>query len=151
MKYSSRCVADINVNTSELEALTSLRSWSHSWQLSSLSSRPSYGTFYRCTFSECSYPSPGISHKTPLCGKDKYKWTWGQRNLSLSAFVNTATWMYSRFDNLSQVILVGHLWGIVIILLLSECQTTKWHGSACPRGRECPATKQPGTHSTMVS
>lgn len=50
---------------------------------------------------------------------------------------------YSRFDNLSEVILVGHLWGIVVILLLPECQTTKWHGSSCPIAWECPATTQP--------
>ena len=50
---------------------------------------------------------------------------------------------YSRFDNLSEVILVGHLWGIVVILLLPECQTTKWHGSSCPIAPECPATTQP--------
>lgn len=55
--------------------------------------------------------------------------------------VGISMWVYSRLDDLSEVILVGHLWGAVVILLLPKCQTTKWHGSSRPRqGASCQNT-----------
>lgn len=69
---------------------------------------------------------------------------WYFKQISFWVFLSLWTLqhgMYSRFDNLSEVILVSHLWGIIVILLLSECQTTKWHGSSCPsQGSSCHST-----------
>lgn len=126
--------------------LTSSRSLSHSWQLSSLSSHPFCGTFYMCTFSRCSCPSPGISRKTPPCEWDeragmRHAWSEKPWTISTRSSELIITQIHSRFDDLSEVILVGHLWGTVVFLLLPKCQTTKWHGSSCPsQGRSCHNT-----------
>lgn len=57
--------------------------------------------------------------------------------------------VYSRLDDLSEVILVGHLGGAVVVLLLPECQTTKWHGSLCPgQGASCQSTQQSDSQSS---
>lgn len=119
-------------------SLTSSRSVSHSWQLFSLCVHPFCWTFCRCTSSRCSCLLPGISHKIPLCRKQEACVTpiFG-RTLAFSKQI------YSRLDDLSEVILVGHLGGAVVILLLPECQTTKWHGSLCPRqGASCHSIKE---------
>lgn len=125
-------------------SLTSLRSVFHSWQLFSLCARPFCWTFYRCTFSRCSCLLPGISHKIPLCQKQEEHDT-----PLLSRTLAFSKWVYSRLDDLSEVILVGHLGGAVVILLLPECQTTKWHGSLCPpQGGSCQNTKKSDSQSS---
>lgn len=74
-------------------------------------------------------------------GKKKKKERKSRSRLHLAEGRRSGAWVYSRLDDLSQVILVGHLWGAVVILLLPECQTTEWHGSSCPRqGASCRNT-----------
>lgn len=97
--------------------LTSLKWGSRFLQPYGPSSRPFSGTFYTCTFSLWSCPSPWISHRTPPWNKNKSKF-FTRRGEELSCMNHGR---YSRFNNLTQVIFVRHVWRIVVIPLFPDC------------------------------
>lgn len=97
--------------------LTSLKWGSHFLQPYGPSSHPFSGTFYTCTFSSWSCPLPWISHRTPPWNKNKS--TVFRRTGEELGCRNH--WRYSRFNNLTQVIFVRHIWRIVVIPLFPDC------------------------------